>query len=289
MLMAQVVFAFMATSARFGGCHLPWQEVCGARFGFGALTVYVAARLGRQSLRVTAPRATWVRSTMGTISAAGTFYLYARPHLPLGDAATLLSTAPIFVAVLGVPILGEPLRRGVLLALGCGFVGIALVAQPSFGTAGGLVALGTATAMAAALSFIWLRRLGPAESSEAVVFHFSVVGTVVFALLCAPVWQTPTLAEGAALAVTGICGGLGQIAMTRAYALDIAARVSILGYSGMVFTRLLAMPLFGEVPNAMQALGSSLVVVSGLVLAAGAAPAPLLRRAQRAQVVPRSG
>jgi drug/metabolite transporter (DMT)-like permease len=286
MLLAQLVFAWMATSARFGGRRLPWQEVCAARFLFGAITVYVAARLGGRSLRVVAQRAAWWRTTMGTLSAAGTFYLYATPHLPLGDAATLLATAPIFVAVLGVPLLGEPLRRGVLLALACGFVGIALVAQPSFGTAGRLVVLGTATAVAAALSFIWLRRVGGGESSEAIVFHFSLFGTVVFALACAPVWRAPTLAESAALVATGLSGGFGQIAMTRAYALDRAARVSILGYTGMLFTRMLALPIFGEVPSGMQALGSLLIVTSGAVLAVGSAPVPLWSRVRPA---PRSG
>jgi drug/metabolite transporter (DMT)-like permease len=286
MLAAQACFALMATSARLGGHGgAPWQEVCAARFVLGALTVYVSARLRGQSLRVTAIRAAWWRSAMGTLSAAGTFYLYATPHLALGDAATLLATAPIFVAILGIPILGEPLRRGAASALVCGFVGIALVAQPSFATAGRLVVLGTATAICAALSFIWLRRLGPGESSEAVVFHFAVVGSVVFVLLCIPVWQTPTLGEAAALTATGLCGGLGQIAMTRAYALDSAARVSILGYAGMVLTRGLALPFFGEIPGIAQAVGSTFVVASGALLAFSAVPAPV---PGRAHAVPRS-
>jgi drug/metabolite transporter (DMT)-like permease len=281
MLAAQVLFATMATSARIGSRGLPWQEVCAARFAVGLLTVYVAARVRGQSLRVVAVRAAWWRSSLGTLSAAGTFYLYATPKLPLGDAATLLATAPVFVATLGVPLLGEPLRRSVVAALLCGFGGIALIARPSFSSAGPVVALGTSTAMASALSFILLRRMGSTESSEAVVFHFCCVGAATMALLCIPVWHTPTAAEAAALAVTGLSGGLAQIFMTRAYALDHAARVSVLGYAGMVFTRGLALPFFHEVPNATQAIGSTLVVASGFLLAGGAAPG-LLRRGARA-------
>jgi drug/metabolite transporter (DMT)-like permease len=273
MLAAQALFAVMATSARAGGHRLPWQEVCAARFTFGLLAVYVAARVRRRSLRIVAVGPAFVRSTLGTLSAAGTFYLYATPHLPLGDAATLLSTAPIFVALLGPALLGEPLGRSVASALAVGFAGIALIAQPSFSSAGNVVALGTATAAASAVSFIMLRRMGPSESSEAIVFHFGCFGTATMALLTVPVWQTPTPSEAVALAITGLSGGVAQLFMTRAYALDQASRVSVLGYAGMVFTRALALPLFAEVPSAVQLAGSALVVGSGAVLAARSAPA----------------
>jgi len=266
MILAQVLFAAMATSARVGGRRLPWQEVCASRFLVGALTVLVVARVRGRSLRLSNRRASWVRSVLGTLSAAGTFYLYARPQLPIGDAVTLLSTTPIFVALLGVPLLGESVRRSVVVALGCGFAGIALVAQPTFSTAGHLVAIGTLTAITAALAFIWLRRIGSSESSEAVVFHFACVGFAAMMLLSVPVWRTPDARDAVALFATGFFGGIAQIAMTRAYALDAAARVSVLGYSGVIFARALAFAVFGEVPDGAQTLGSLLIVGSGALL-----------------------
>jgi drug/metabolite transporter (DMT)-like permease len=272
MLGAQMLFAFMVSSARVGGRDLPWQEVCAARFVVGAFTAYGAARVRGKSLRITNMGAAWWRSAFGTISALGTFYLYATPQLPVGDAATLLATSPLFVAFLAVPLLGEPIRRSVALSMILGLLGIALVAHPTFTTARHLVAIGTGTALVSGLAFIWLRRMGPNESSEAVVVHFLTVGSVAMVLLCAPVWRTPTPAEAVVLSATGLFGGLAQIAMTRAYALDSAARVSVLGYAGVVFTRALAVPFFGEVPSAMQAAGSLLVVVAGAVLATGRRP-----------------
>jgi drug/metabolite transporter (DMT)-like permease len=163
----------------------------------------------------------------------------------------------------------SPSARGVLLALACGFAGIALVAQPSFSSAGGVGGIGAATSLVAALAFLWLRRIGPRESSEAIVFHFACVGSLVMLLASVPVWTPPAGGDAWALATTGLCGGLGQIAMTRAYALDKAARVSALGYSGVVFARLLAAASFHEVPSATQGLGSLLVIGSGIVLAFG--------------------
>jgi drug/metabolite transporter (DMT)-like permease len=278
MTMAQLAFAGMAVGARFGGGRVPWQEVCASRFVVGALTAYAVARVRGQSLRITNVREAWIRSAFGTLSAAGTFFVYAAPALALGDAATLFATAPVFVALLSPPLLGERVSRLLVLALVLGFAGVGLVAQPSFSTAGKLVAIGGATAVSSALAMIWLRRIGPSESSEAIVFHFACVGSVVFILASVPVWQTPGPRAAVALAATGLCGGLGQLLMTRAYSLDRAARVSALGYSGVLFTRALGVPFFGEVPSAAQLAGSLLVIASGVLLSLGGAAVALLRR-----------
>jgi drug/metabolite transporter (DMT)-like permease len=139
--------------------------------------------------------------------------------------------------------------------------------------------------MASAMSFVLLRRMGARETSEAIVVHFGCVGTVTMVLLCLPVWKTPDAGELLALAVTGVSGGFAQLFMTRAYALDNAARVSILGYAGMIFTRALALPLFGEVPSSSQLVGSALILASGALLAAGSSQ----WRRLRARRVPRSG
>jgi len=269
MLVAQLLFAVMALGARLGGRDLPWPEVCAARFLVGALTAYVVARVRQQPLHITNVREAWLRSGFGTLAAAGTFWVLAAPGLAIGDAVTLFATSPIFVALASPPFLGERVRPSHAAALALGFFGIAVVARPSFSTAGPIVAAGVATAVASATAMVWLRRIGPTESSEAVVLHFACVGFVVMALASIPVWRTPGAQDAAILGVTGLSAGLAQIAMTRAYALDRAARVSAIGYSGVVFTRVLALPVFGEIPTVVQALGSLMVVGSGVVLALG--------------------
>jgi drug/metabolite transporter (DMT)-like permease len=278
MTMAQLAFAGMAVGARVGGGGVPWQEVCASRFLVGALTAFVIARARGQSLRITRVREAWLRSAFGTLSAAGTFYVFAAPALALGDAATLFATSPMFVALLSAPLLGEKVPRQFVLALALGFAGIALVARPSFSIAAHLVIAGGVTAMSSALAMVWLRRIGPNESSEAIVFHFACVGACVMTVASLFVWRTPSAQGALVLLATGVCGGLGQLAMTRAYAHDRAARVSALSYSGVVFTRALGAPFFGEVPTVEQLLGSILVIASGLSLSLGSAAVALLRR-----------
>lgn len=62
-------------------------------------------------------------------------------------------------------------------------------------------------------------------------------------------------------------GGGAQLALTRAFALQRAAPVTAISNLGVVFTYLLAIPLFGDLPTAWQLDGAGLVLAATLLLA----------------------
>ena len=266
MLLAQVCFAAMNVSARLAGNGVPWPEVAGARFLVGAVLAWGIARSRGASLAITDRRTSWMRAIFGTLSAVCTFYAITSRRINLGDAATLGATAPIFVAMLAPSLLGERSGRSVPVAGAIAFAGVALVLQPSFESAIGVAMVATLGAFLYAIALISLRRLGGGETHEAVVFHFSCVALATMTALAIPGWRTPTPHDLVWLVATGITGGLAQLAMTRAYALDRAARVSTLTFLGIVFTHLLAIPVFGEHPGWSQAAGAVLVLGAGVLL-----------------------
>ena len=270
MLLAQVCFAVMNVSARLAGGDLPWPEVAAARFLVGVLLAVGLASMRGVSLRITDRRASWGRAIFGTLSALCTFYALTSPRIHLADAVTLGATAPIFVALLAPAVLGEPRSRAVGLAVVIAFTGVALVLQPRFQSAAGVAAIATLGALLYAFAMMLLRRLGAGESGEAVVLHFSLVALVTTVALSIPVWRTPSPRAALFLLGTGMAGGGAQLAMTRAYSLDSAARVSALTYLGILFTVLLAIPVFGERPSLAQALGALAIIAAGLLLARSA-------------------
>ncbi|MCC6157207.1 MAG: DMT family transporter [Deltaproteobacteria bacterium] len=267
MLVAQVLFSLMSVFTRMGARHVPWMEVAAARFVIGALIAWGFAMLRGASLRIENRRVAWVRTIFGTGSALAIFYTLSSPRIPLGDAVTLNSTGPVFVALLSWPLIGERVSRAVFLAVPLSIVGVALVVKPSFDVALQLAAISTAGAMSYGVAMIYLRRLGKNESHEAIVLHFSVFGAIVMIALSIPVWVTPDPAGLAVLALTGISAGFGQLAMTRAYSLDRAATISALSYLGIIITHVMAIPMFGERTSPIQWAGSLLVIVAGVVLA----------------------
>ena len=280
MVLAQVFFAGMNVCTRLGARDLPWSEIAAGRFFIGALIALAIAWYRGSSLRITDRPNTWRRSVFGTIAAICTFYPLASSRIALGDAATLTATAPIFVALLSGPLLGERVGGRVGLAIAVGFAGILAVVRPSFAIAIPEAAIATAGAAFYALAMIWLRKIGPGESHEAVVLHFSVVATVALVILALPVWRWPDAESGLFLLGAGIGGGGAQIAMTRAYSLHRAAPVTALTGLGIVLTHLLAIPVFGDRPTAWQIAGALLVIAASVLLTVGREPAPSPVRAK---------
>jgi len=267
MALAQVFFAGMNICTRLGARSVNWTEVAAARFLVGGI---MAAGLGwvrGSSLRVSDQPAAWRRSIYGTLAAICTFYALASSRIALGDAATLGGTAPIFVVLFARPLLGERVSTAELLAVALGFTGIVAVVRPTFGLAGPVAAIATAGAVFWALAMIWLRKIGPGETHEAVVLHFSLVALLCFIVLALPRWRWPSWNDSVFLLGAGLGGGLGQVTMTRAYSLHRAAPVSALSGLGLVLTYALALPVFGDRPTVWQVCGSLLVVGASVLLA----------------------
>lgn len=272
MALAQVFFAGMNVFTRLGARQLPWSEIAATRFLIGAAIAIGLARYRGSSLRITDRPNTWRRSLFGTLAAVCTFYALSSSRLALGDAATLTATAPIFVALLSGPLLGERVGNRVILAIGLGFAGIVAVSRPSLAIALPVALVATLGAGFYALAMIWLRRIGPGETHEAIVLHFSLVALAITVALALPVWEWPDWQSGLILLGVGLTGGGGQMAMTRAYSLHRAAPVTALSGLGIVLTHMLAVPVFGDRPGSWQVAGALLVIGATVLLTTGREP-----------------
>jgi drug/metabolite transporter (DMT)-like permease len=272
MVLAQLCFAGMNVCTRLGAVRLPWPEIAATRFLIGATAALVVSRARGTSLRVTDQAGAWRRSIFGTLAALSSFYALASTSIALSDAVTLGATAPIFVAVLSGPLLGERVGRHVWLAVAVAFVGILALLRPSFELAASVALVATVGAVFYALAMIWLRKIGPGESHEAIVLHFSLLGCGTMVVLALPHWTRPDLTGGLFLLGAGLGGGGAQLAMTRAYAMHRAAPLTALSNLGIVFTYLLALPLFPERPSGWQLLGSLLVIVATILVGVHSPP-----------------
>jgi drug/metabolite transporter (DMT)-like permease len=110
-----------------------WTFRAVAMLGAG-LVLLLTARLRGESLVL--PRKYW-----STVATATFFYLviwniastYAAILIPSGQAAVLGFTMPLWAALISWALLGERLRRRLLLAIVLGGLGVALLMVPAFG------------------------------------------------------------------------------------------------------------------------------------------------------------
>ena len=263
MLASALSFAVMGAFSHLAGERCDWQIVALSRaslaFVFSAgLALSTGARL--VLLR---PAVLWMRSVAGSFGVL--FAFYALTHLPISMALTLSNTVPVWVTLLAWPVLGQRPGGRVWAAIAVGLTGIVLIQKPE--AAGehlaALLALGNA--FTTSVSMIGLNRLGGVDA-RAVVTHFSGVATVftiLFILLAGgrvdfqPLRDTTTVAF---LVGVGLAGTLGQLTMTKAFALGTPARVSVVGLTQIVFALLFDLLLWRRAFDAAVMLGIALVV-----------------------------
>jgi drug/metabolite transporter (DMT)-like permease len=242
-------------------------EIGAVRFLGGAAVAFAMARGRGESLAITDQRTAWLRSGFGTLNAVAVFYVLGSSRIAVGDVATLSATGPLFVAMLSFPLIRERVPRMVAVGAAIGFGGVAVLVRPALHTAGDLALITVAGAFCYSIAMLSLRRLGPRETSEGIALHVSLVAGVVLLLVSLPHFVMPNRHAVVPLVVSALAGGFGQVVMSRAYALDRAARLSAFAYAGVVITYALEAVVWGKVPGPHQWLGAALVCLAGVVVA----------------------
>lgn len=289
MALGATLFALMNFFARVASSTASWASVGAVRALVGALVAVAVARARGASLAARDRRAVLLRSVFGTAAMIATFYSLSSRSLSLGDTVTLLNLAPVFLALLAPVVLRERTTLAVALALACSLAGVLMILRPGFVFGDGHAAVvastgpsATVTAVAAlsaalmsSLAMMMLRRMGQTETPESIAVHFSSFAAVTLGVLAAFDPRLPSLRDFGLMIAAGLCAGFAQLAMTRAYTLERAARVAGMSYLAVVASALLGAAALSEVPDALATIGMLLVVAGGVLLAvAREAPAP---------------
>ena len=277
MILASLFFATMSVCIKFASAHFGTFELVFYRGLIGIAFMAGMCRMQRVSLATPIPMMHIWRSVIGVASLTAWFYAIA--HLPLATAMTLNYMSGVWVAAFlvgGTLVLGrlqDAGRQGpvVLTVLG-GFAGVIMILRPTIeqnqlfaGLIGLLSGIGAAMAY---MQVAALGRMGEPESRT--VFYFSV-GTTVTGLACTLLftgfspWSWPAVAW---LLPIGLLAAGGQLCMTLAYSKGATLVVANLQYSGIVFSALYGLLLFGDQIPLMGWTGMALVIGCGIAATA---------------------
>jgi drug/metabolite transporter (DMT)-like permease len=197
-------------------------------------------------------------------------FFHTLAALPLATAVTLNYTAPLFLAALSAWWLHERHGRGLLFAVGLGFVGVALLLRPVFDERAWLpAAMGLASGFLAAVAYVNIKRLGKlGEPAWRVVFHFTLFSSVGGAAWMALVdFNPPRLADLPLLAGIGVAATVAQLALTRAYQRGRTLVVGALAYTTVGFAALGGVWVYDESLPPVAWLGMALVAAAGVLAA----------------------
>lgn len=267
MMATALFFPLMGGIAKTLGTEYSSLQVSWAR-AFGHILFLLAAFLPRHGMRVLRPR----RLGLQLLRSCGLFlsnlaHFAAITFIPIAKAAAISLTAPLIVALLAGPMLGERTTRARLAALGVGFLGVLIVIRPGtevFHWAALLVVL---SATSYALYQILTRRVAGQDTAETSALWSSVVGAFGMLLVMPFVWISPHgWLHAAMFAAMGVLGALGHYCVARALGYAPANIVSPFQYSQLLGSVTIGWLMFGDWPDGGTWLGGAILVGAGLWL-----------------------
>jgi drug/metabolite transporter (DMT)-like permease len=223
---------------------------------------------GLKILRTDRLRSHAIRSLAGTASMFCWFT--ALTMIPLADFTAISFTAPLFVTLLAMLLLGERIHVYRWSALAIGFVGVLITIGPHL-TLGGnslgvLVAFGAAVFSGLAITTLRSMSGAGGEHPLAITFYFSLTTVICSALTAVGGWPMPTSEQWFFIVVSAMFGVFGQLLMTMSYRYAEASTLAPLDYTNLLLAVALGLIFFDEVPHWSMWIGAPLVIAAGLII-----------------------
>jgi drug/metabolite transporter (DMT)-like permease len=282
MLIGSLLFSIMGAIVKLLGQRLDSFQLAFFRcfFGFAAILPFVLLERGHHVFRTTHPWGHLLRGAVGVGAMVAGFY--ATTRLPLTDSTALSFTAPLFMILTAIFLLGEKVRWRRGLATLAGFIGVLVMVRPDSGSLDEAAVVGLFGAFLVALSTTLIKRLSATENALTILVYFGLFSTLLTAPPAWLVWRPLDAAELALLALIGILGAIGQFCQVRAFALGELTAVAPIDYSRLVFAGIMGYLLFAELPDRYTLVGALIIVGSTLYIAYREAHLSRLHRAELA-------
>ncbi|WP_037031973.1 DMT family transporter [Pseudomonas psychrophila] len=198
---------------------------------------------------------------------SGLFFTYGLLFIPLAENTAVNFLAPLLVAALSGPLLGETVTRGQWMAVVCGFIGVVIIIHPG----GELFTPAVLLPMAAALCFscyqILTRKLSAYDSPTTSNFFAGLFNVLVMSALVPFFWQTPTLTHGLQMLALGSLGMTAHLLLTQSFRVAAPALLAPFSYCQIVFSGVLGWLLFDHTPDLTSRIGIAIICISGLAAA----------------------
>ncbi|MBT5938313.1 MAG: DMT family transporter [Rhodospirillaceae bacterium] len=255
----------MAALVKFLGQTLPAFEVLFVRFLAGLIVILPL--VWRRGLKIVQTQKLYLHMTRGFVGFIGnSLFFFALIHISLADTVSIQFSRPLIMIVIAAIFLGEKigLTRSIITLVGFG--GILLITKPfSDGfDPWALSALGGA--FFGTLVVLTVKLLTRTEKTVTIMFYFALF-TTLFAFVPAMItWQSPSWIELALLVLTGALGILGQGLFTHGLGLGETTFVMPFDYLRIIYSFVLGIIWFAEVPGLWSYVGAVVIVVASVYL-----------------------
>lgn len=231
--------AVMAALSHGIGSRCDWAIIALVRAIMMLGTSIFLVKMSGGNLVFLRPRTLWIRSLAGSFSLVCNFYAFTR--LYISDAITLMNVHPLWILLISAAILRQVPSKIEVVGVICGLIGVVLVEQPHLSGSRTAAVVALLSSMSSAVAMLGLHRLRNIDA-RAVVAHFAGVATLVSTGCLLARWHSGVPIQFELrpsvillLLALGISGTIGQILLTKAYAVGSPSKVATVGLTQVLF------------------------------------------------------
>ncbi len=262
-LLGEALLSIMGAIIKHLSMDLPTEVVVFYRNLFGLLMlVPVIAHGGLSTLKTHKLHLHFIRASVGLSAMYGFFYVIA--NMPLAEAFLVKLTTPLIMPIVAALWLGESITSKTRWAIFIGFLGVIFILRPGTEAFTPIALIGIGAAFLASIAKVAIRKMGSTEPSVRIVFYFGVISTLLSAVPLMWAWQVPEAHHWPWIALLGLMGTLGQLALTRAYRIAKPGQIGPYVYSSVLYGAALGWIFWGEHLLLSTAIGSLLIIVAGI-------------------------
>ncbi len=265
-LSAILIFSLQDAISKHLGSAYPPVLIAMLRFwAFGAFAMALGAR-GPGGLRAAAatrrPLLQILRGVLLAFQIVVTITAFSR--VGLAHTQAVLSSGPIFVALLSMPLLGERVGWRRWTAIGIGLCGVLIVLNPTGGVFDLNLLLPLLGAVMFAVYVVTTRLVSHDDTASTSFFYLGVAGAAAISLVGPFFWTELSPGDWLWMGLLCITGMVSHYFLIRAYDLLDAAAVQPLTYLQVVLAAIIGVTVFGETLNLNTVVGSLIVVGAGI-------------------------
>ena len=237
-----------------------FRAFSGILVSFGLILIF-----GWKSLKTKKP----IRHFIRAFSAVGCviFYFYGLKFLLLSENIAIVHSAPIFAALLAVPILGERLGIHRITAIVIGFIGVIIIVKPGTDVFKLVSILPLISALFMASVYLSTRSLMNTDSSIAIIFYYSLALFITSIVFFPSDFVMPNIVQLIPLMSLGVMGSLGHYFMSQAAKNAEVVVISPFEYSSFIFVGIMGYIFYNEVPSISIIIGGILIILGGVYIA----------------------
>ncbi|MGA9434777.1 MAG: DMT family transporter [Roseobacter sp.] len=272
-----------------GGGYSPVQIVFfSVVFSFPRALIYLLRDTTSGTLIPVHPWWMAARTIAAVITGFCAFYAFS--VLPLAQVYAILFAAPLLITILSIPILGEKVRLQRWIAVLIGLCGVIVVLRPGEQelALGHLAAL--ISAVCGAFASIVVRKIGRDERTVVIMLYPMMANFLVMAALLPLVYVPMPLPDLGKMAMIALLAWIAGRFLIAAYTTGEAVIVAPMQYSQILWATIYGLLFFDEAPDLVTAIGSAIIIASGLFIVMRESKAPGSERpVQRTRSRPETG